>query len=81
MDSIPLTIAISLCTTVFTVAAWSATIKKQQDINTQDISDLKEDLEKEKLDRKDEYTAIQIELAKIDTNLLYIKKALKIKED
>ena len=37
-------------------------------------------LENERIDRKDEYTQIQIKLAEIDTHLIYIRNALSEKD-
>ena len=42
--------------------------------------DFIEALEAERIDRKDEYTQIQIKLAEIDTHLVYIREALTNKE-
>ena len=42
--------------------------------------DFVEALEAERIDRKDEYTQIQIKLAEIDTHLVYIREALTNKE-
>ena len=42
--------------------------------------DFVEALEIERIDRKDEYTQIQIKLAEINTHLVYIREALTNKE-
>ena len=42
--------------------------------------DFLDSLEKERADRKDEYTQIQIKLAEIDTHLIYFRNALTDKD-
>lgn len=70
------TIVISILTTIATIALWAGGVSTQQVINTQDISSLKGDLKKEVEERKSQNTVILVKLAEIDTNVLYIRKAV-----
>lgn len=70
------TIVISILTTIATIALWAGGVSTQQVINTQDISGLKSDLKKEVEERKSQNTVILVKLAEIDTNVLYIRKAV-----
>ena len=70
------TIVISILTTIATIALWAGGVSTQQVINTQDISTLKGDLKKEVEERKSQNTEILVKLAEIDTNVIYIRKAL-----
>ena len=70
------TIVISILTTISTIALWAGGVSTQQVINTQDISSLKGDLKKEVEERKSQNTEILVKLAEIDTNVIYIRKAL-----
>ena len=71
-----ITILISILTTIATISLWACCVSTQQDINTQDILSLQSDLKKEVEERKSQNTEILVKLAEIDTNVLYIKKAL-----
>ncbi len=70
------TIVISILTTIATIALWAGGVSTQQVINTQDISTLKGYLKKEVEERKSQNTEILVKLAEIDTNVIYIRKAL-----
>jgi hypothetical protein len=71
-----ITILISILTTIATIALWAGGVSTQQEINTQNISSLQSDLKKEVEERKSQNTEILVKLAEIDTNVLYIKKAV-----
>ena len=77
---ITITVIISILTTVATIALWAGGVSNQQDVNTKDIENLKASLECEVVERKDENTEILVKLAEINTNIIYIKKAIDEKE-
>ena len=58
------------------VVALSGKVDKEEEERKVADQDLRECITNERESRNKEYTKIQIELAKIDTNLVYIRKSI-----
>lgn len=74
--SIPLTILISILTTATTLSFAFGSYQEKINNNVSDIVNLQNDLSIEREQRKDEYTQIRVDLAKIDVGIEYIKSAI-----